>query len=237
MQYGAVESRIPIQIDPAGQYPAAVLGLELTRHPRQRIEALPALAVTESVHLPTGARGLGDPLLAERGVYTSPPSARTDQLGQAWAKCLIDLLVAACYQVATVGAPLPAERIAHYRAAYDRILTNGETANSSAPPSGNHGRTKQSKALNLMNRFRLHADDVWRFMIDPGVPFTNKLGEQAVRMPNVKQKASGGFRTAGGIETFCAIRSYLATLNKQGKNLYLALTLTFQSFPAQPRFE
>jgi transposase len=160
-----------------------------------------------------------------------------EQMGQAWAKCLIDLLVAACHEVATVGAPLPAERIAHYRDAYDRILTTGETANPRAPPSGKRGRTKQSKALNLIDRLRLYADDVWRFMTDPGVPFTNNLGEQAVRMPKVKQKVSGGFRTAGGLETFCTIRSYLATLHKQGTNLYLALTLTFQGSPPQPRFE
>jgi hypothetical protein len=55
-------------------------------------------------------------------------------------------------------------------------------------------------------------------MTDAGVPFTNNLGEQAVRMPKVKQKISGGFRTPGGLETFCTIRSYLATLHKQGMN-------------------
>jgi transposase len=160
-----------------------------------------------------------------------------EQMGQAWAKCLIDLLVAACHEVATAGAPLPAERIAHYHAAYDQILTTGEAANPRAPPSGKRGRTMQGKALNLIDRLRLYADDVWRFMTDPGVPFTDSLGEQAVRMPKVKQKVSGGFRTAGGLETFCTIRSYLATLHKQGTNLYLALTLTFQGSPPQPRFE
>jgi transposase len=82
---------------------------------------------------------------------------------------------------------------------------------------------------------RLYADDVWRFMTDAGVPFTNNLGEQAVRMPKVKQKVSGGFRTPGGLDTFCTIRSYLATLHKQGTNLFLALTLTFQGSPPQPR--
>jgi transposase len=160
-----------------------------------------------------------------------------EQMGQAWAKCLIDLLLAACHEVAAAGAPLPGERIAHYRAAYDRILTTGEAANPRAPPSGKRGRTKQSKALNLIDRLRLYADDVWRFMTDPGVPFTNNLGEQAVRMPKVKQKVSGGFRTAGGLETFCTLRSYLATLHKQGMNLFLALTLAFQGSPPQPRFE
>ncbi len=125
-----------------------------------------------------------------------------EQPGQAWAKCLIDLLLAAGHEVAAVGAPLPAERIVHYRAAYDRILTTGEAANPRAPPSGKRGRTKQRKALNLIDRLRRYADDVWGFMTDPGVPSTNNLGEQAVRMPKVKQNVAGGFRTPGGLEPF-----------------------------------
>ena len=105
-----------------------------------------------------------------------------------------------------------------------------------APKSGNRGRTRQSKATNLLLRLRLHADDVWRFASDHNVPFTNNLAEQAVRMPKVKQKISGGFRTKNGADTFCTIRSYLATMHKQGANIFHALTLTFQGQPPQPRF-
>ncbi len=68
------------------------------------------------------------------------------------------------------------------------------------------------------------------------VPFTNNIAEQAVRMPKVKQKVSGGFRTFNGLETFCAIRSYLATMHKQGANLFDALAKTFQGSVPQPRF-
>jgi transposase len=32
-------------------------------------------------------------------------------------------------------------------------------------------------------------------MTDPGIPFTNNIAEQAVRMPKVKQKISRCFRT------------------------------------------
>lgn len=67
-------------------------------------------------------------------------------------------------------------------------------------------------------------------------PFSNNLAEQAVRMPKVKQKISGGFRTKNGTDTFCTIRSYLATMHKQGANLFHALILTFQDQPPQPRF-
>jgi len=159
-----------------------------------------------------------------------------EEMGQVWAQRLFDLLIEACREVKLAGGPLAEARIAHYRAAYAGILADGEAANPRAPPSGKRGKTKQSKARNLIDRLRVHADDVWRFATDHGVPFSNNVAEQAVRMPKVKQKISGGFRTAAGLETFCTIRSYLATLHKQGDNLFHALTLTFQGNPPQPRF-
>ncbi len=67
--------------------------------------------------------------------------------------------------------------------------------------------------------------------------FLSELSEQAVRMNKVKQKISGGFRTDPGLETFCTIRSYFATLHKQGTNLFQALTQAFQGNVPQPRFE
>ena len=159
-----------------------------------------------------------------------------EEMKQAWAKRMIDLLLEVCHEVNVAGAPLPSVRIAQIRALYEEILVEGEAANPRAPPSGKRGITKQSKATNLLARLRLYADDVWRFMTDQDVPFTNNIAEQAVRMPKVKQKISGCFRTLHGAETFCVIRSYLATLHKQGDNLFHALTLTFQGNPPQPRF-
>ena len=73
-------------------------------------------------------------------------------------------------------------------------------------------------------------------MTDPGVPFTNNLAEQAVRMPKVKQKVSGCFRTIEGAHTYCVIRSYTATLHKQGADIFDALVCTFKGAPPQPTF-
>jgi transposase len=160
-----------------------------------------------------------------------------EEMSQAWAKRLIDLLVEVCHEVTAAGEPLHPERIAHIRALYDEILREGEAANPRAPPSGRRGATKQSKSTNLLGRLRNHADDVWRFMTDHDIPFTNNLAEQAVRMPKVKQKISGCFRTQNGVDTFCVIRSYLATLHKQGDNLFHSLTMTFMGHPPQPRFD
>jgi transposase len=55
---------------------------------------------------------------------------------------------------------------------------------------------------------------------DLRVPFTNNLGERAIRMPKVKQKISGGWRRLKGAENFCIIRSYLDTMHKQGQNMF-----------------
>ena len=159
-----------------------------------------------------------------------------EEMKQAWAKRLIDLLIEALREVTAAGKPLTEGRIAHYRAVHAEILAEGKAHNPRAPPSGKRGRTKQSKALNLIDRLHTYADDVWRFITDHGVPFSNNVAEQAVRMPKGKQKISGGFRTSAGLDTFCTIRSYLATLHKQGDNLYHALTLTFQGAPPSPRF-
>ena len=79
---------------------------------------------------------------------------------------------------------------------------------------GVRGRPRQSKASNLLRRLREYRQDVWRFITDTGVPFTNNLAEQALRMSKVKQKISGCFRTEHGADTFFTIRSYLATMTE-----------------------
>ena len=81
---------------------------------------------------------------------------------------------------------------------------------------------------------REHADEVLRFVTDLRVPFTNNLGERAIRMPKVKQKISGCFRTLNGAVNFCIIRSYLDTMHKQGHNTFELLRHAFMGNPLQP---
>ena len=168
-----------------------------------------------------------------------------EEQGQAWAGDMIELLTHASHQdnVNCADGQSPNYEAQKYQATvrnlrdlYDAILEQAQAANPTAPSTGKRGRPKQSKATNLIGRLRVYSDDVWRFMTQADVPFTNNLAEQTVRMPKVKQKVSGCFRTLQGAQTYCVIRSYCATMQKQGANIFESLVTTFKGAPPQPCF-
>jgi transposase len=135
-----------------------------------------------------------------------------------WAQEMKELLLLAKAEVDHLAGPLPAQRQSWFAERWEELLVRGEAFNpentAQGAPRGTQGRHKQSKAYNLLKRLRVYRTDVWRFMTDQGVPFTNNLAEQALRMSKVRQKVSGCFRTQHGGDTFFTIRSYLATMNK-----------------------
>lgn len=162
----------------------------------------------------------------------------SDEMKQEWARDMIILLRTACHEVN--GSPsktLVAERLAYFQLVYDFLLQAGEAQNPEARKEpGKRGKAKQNKAFNLLARLSEYRDDVWRFAVDPNVPFTNNIAEQAVRMSKVKQKISGGFRTMLGLQNFCIIRSYMATLKKQGISVYDAVVQAFRGSVVAPAF-
>jgi len=158
--------------------------------------------------------------------------------GQAWPKAMMDFLLSAnelCQARRQKQTTFNTEDIAIFRTIYDSIIDDGEQLNPEVIKSdGKRGRKKQSIAFNLLRRFRRHADAILLFISDLAVPFTNNLGERAIRMPKVKQKISGCFRTVGGAEHFCVIRSCLDTLRKQGHGMLEVLRRAFAGNPIQP---
>ena len=73
------------------------------------------------------------------------------------------------------------------------------------------------------------------FLTDLRVPFDNNQAERDIRMPKLKQKVSGCFRSEAGAHAFAILRSYLSTLRKQSTDTYPALVMTFQGNPPMPR--
>jgi len=149
---------------------------------------------------------------------------------QAWAKAMIDHLLAAKAAVedARAGglAALPVERREAIRAGYLEVVARGYAENpvdNADPPPRRRGRRKQSKARNLLDRFRDHPDEVLAFVHDFDVPFDNNLSERDLRMMKLRQKISGTFRNLDALLAFCRIRTYVATARKNGLGALEAL--------------
>lgn len=167
--------------------------------------------------------------------------AVAEQGKQSWAQAMYELLRRMC-QVAgqwrAQGATaLPqAERDA-FVLQYFEILQQGFAANRTlSPPEQDParqkpGRKKQEAAKNLLDALLKRAEQVLAFLDDLSIPFTNNLAERDLRMIKVQQKISGTFRSEQGATAFCAIRSYLSTMRKQGRSMLAAMTAVFEGSP------
>lgn len=159
---------------------------------------------------------------------------------QGWAERMIALLCEANRAVAQARADglsaLPPSSILAFESRYDDILNHGERVHPRRQRRpGQRGRIKQSPAYNLIARLRTNQEATLRFLRDFRVPFDNNQAERDLRLPKLKQKVSGCFRSTQGADAFATIRSYLSTLRKQSVNLLDALKLTFQGAPPMPR--
>jgi transposase len=131
--------------------------------------------------------------------------------------------------------PLTVEAIQLLTRNYEGILAKGEALNPPKPRAINQrGRVKQSDATNLLGRLRDRASEVLHFLRNPEVPFTNNMGERAIRMPKAKQKVAGCFRSDEGAQSYCTNRAYLDTMYKQGHDVFDVLLNLFMGTPIQP---
>lgn len=166
-----------------------------------------------------------------------------EQQDQQWAQSMIKLLLAIKKKVDETkphADTLPPEQIREFEQQYQQILNDGfEECHSKSPPPlqtspPKRGRKKQSKAKNLLDRFKERPKEVLAFMYDFNVPFDNNLAERDLRMMKVQQKISGCFRTDKGAYMFCRIRSYISTARKQGINVIQAIKMAFDGKPYTP---
>lgn len=156
---------------------------------------------------------------------------------QAWSQQMIDLQLQAKAETDMRRSQgkrrLPRQRIAYYRQHAQHLVQQGLQLNPrqtryQSPQT--FGRIKQSFACNLLIRLKRYAHQVWHFIADHRVPFDNNHAERDLRMPKLKQKISGCWRTQHGLDAFCIIRSFLATMHKQARSPFDALVLAFSGY-------
>ena len=160
---------------------------------------------------------------------------------QQWAKVMIDHLLeiktavdSARNDGLTALSTVDADRFLQRYLAIVDIGYAQNPASEVAPAPKRRGRRKQSKARNLLDRFRDHPESILAFMYDFDVPFDNNLSERDLRMQKLRQKISGTFRSFAAITDFCRIRGYISTARKNGLNALDALRRVFQGTPFMP---
>jgi hypothetical protein len=166
--------------------------------------------------------------------------AITQEPGQGWAADMAELLsdakLAADRARAAGAGRVDDEVRARLHARYQRLLADGQAANPPPPASGRRRRrAPRSPAARLLARLDAHRDEVLRLLDDTRVPFDNNQAERDLRMVKLQQKISGCWRTLAGAEAFLALRSYVSTARKHGRNPLAVLWQLFQGRPGCQR--
>lgn len=162
--------------------------------------------------------------------------------GFLWSSQMSDLLFKIKEEVdkSTNNKSLSTYKLLEFEKMYSKILEDGI---KNYPIIENYvkkkGRKKQSKAKNLLDRFIKRREAILLFMYDFSVPFDNNTfdklsnhqAERDIRMPKLKQKISGCFRSEDGAKIFCRIRGYVSTIKKQGLNVLESISNAFSRKP------
>jgi len=159
--------------------------------------------------------------------------AAAEEPGQGWAAGMAELLVdakLACDRARAAGVQRVDDQArARLHTRYERLLADGQAANPPPPVNGRRRRrTRRSPAARLLARLDAHRGEVLRLLDDTRVPFDNNQAERDLRMVKLQQKISGCWRTPAGAEAFLALRSYLSTARKHGRNPLAVLAQLFQ---------
>jgi len=167
------------------------------------------------------------------------------QYQPSWAKDMAELLLES--NAAVAATPEPAMRVSppELKACEKRdeaVVPSGFAANPApvSPTEGERkkrGRPTHLPPVHLLIRLRDFHGEELACMSDSRVPFDNNQGERDVRMVQVKQKVSGGFRTLEGAKRFGRIRGYISTARKQAKNVFEAIREAFDGTPFIPSSE
>jgi transposase len=85
-------------------------------------------------------------------------------------------------------------------------------------------------ARRLIKRLRRHADDLFTFLDEPGVPFDNNHAERAIRPAVIIRKNSQSNRSERGADTQAVLMSVYRTLKQRGHSPIQTVTDAIKSY-------
>ncbi len=146
-----------------------------------------------------------------------------EQTGHNWALKMQSLL--RTIKKAVEKTSLNLSTVHAFEKEYDHILYLGYFQQKQrAPPV-----ISRPKEICLLDRLRNYKVQTLLFMHQEDVPFDNNQAERDIRMMKVKMKVSGCFRSLHWPKIFCRIRSYIATIKKNGMAVFQSLVDVFNS--------
>lgn len=157
---------------------------------------------------------------------------------QQWAKKINELLSEMkkyTDECKEIEIPIDLEKVREFEEIYEAIIQEGIEENP--PPDitkdqvKKRGKTAQTKAKNLLDRFMLYKEQILRFLNDLRVAFDNNQAERDIRMMKLQQKISGTFRSIEGAVAFCRIRAYISSIRKNGLNAMDAIIAALNGAP------
>jgi transposase len=156
-----------------------------------------------------------------------------DTDAQAWARQAADALRGAIHEVNTArvdGQATPdAGLLTRLRRRFDKGVAVGISTNLSRPwPKGNH------PGLQLAQRLKRKAHQVWLFTTRLDVPPTNNGSESAIRGFKLAAKVQGCWRTLATLQRHCRIRSYLVSARNHGRRPIDAIRDALTANPWMP---
>jgi transposase len=138
---------------------------------------------------------------------------------QSWAKAVRKLYDDACTWLLVHPTPTPAERRSEYADLFTHACRLGEQyALSYAHP-----------CCTLAKRLLRHQDELFQFVLVPGLPADNNLAERSIRPLVIMRKISGGTRSAEGSKTRLTLASLLHTWAARNLNPFIECLMALQT--------
>lgn len=145
-----------------------------------------------------------------------------NESGHEWAKELKELIggmVKKRKQIQQAGGTcFGSEETDAFEKELEKLLSEGRKAYA-----GDENRYYHNDEKNAIAKLEEYRENYFGWIYDFELPTTNNLSERSLRMMKSKQKISGQFGDVKNAQDFAAVRTYVETCKRNGKDAYEAL--------------